>query len=123
MRRVAVLAIFLMGLAVAATATAGDGAALLTATGVIEKAGKDTLIIQPREAGGKFGKKLTLKVTGTSKISSVAFEKRAGKLVPVQRDVDARELEAKHSIAVIYTSEGARNILLSAVVHREAGGK
>jgi hypothetical protein len=106
------------GFALSAGARAGDAALeLATATGTVEAVGKDTVSIQPRGAGGKFAKKLVLKVTGTSKLSLVSKEKRAGKLVPVQRDVDAKELEVNQHIAVIYLA-GAEPVLLSAVLER-----
>src|SRR5947207_14370653 len=101
---------------VVAGALAGEATLeLSTATGAVEKADKDAMTIQPRGPGGKFAKKLVLKITGTSKLSLVSKEKRAGKLVPVQRDVEARDLEANQHVAVIYIA-GTDAILLSAVV-------
>jgi len=42
---------------------------LVSAVGSVDKAGKDVLTIRPRGADGKFQKAVTLKVTGTSKVS------------------------------------------------------
>ena len=51
-------------------APAADGVPPLgTATGVVEKATKDSLRIKPRGADGKFQKTIVLKVTGTSKVA------------------------------------------------------
>ncbi len=101
----------------ATLATAG-GPTIASAHGVIEKAEKDSLTVQPREAGGQFGKKLVLKVTGTSKVATVSMEKRAGKTVPVQRDTDAGSLEAGQPIVVIFVA-GAEPVLLSAVAQKK----
>ena len=49
-----------------------------TAAGTVEKADKDSLTIQPRGAGGKFAKKMVLKITGTSKLTVVSLEKPRG---------------------------------------------
>jgi hypothetical protein len=56
-----------------------------------------------------------LKVTGTSKITALSQQKRAGKMVFVQREMDAKDLEVNQQIAVIYTSGGKTSVLLSAV--------
>jgi hypothetical protein len=118
MRSVAVLMIGVAGFLVAAGALAGEAALeLVAATGIVDKVDKDAVTIQPRGAGGKFAKKMVLKITGTSKLAAVTREKRGGKLVPVQRDVDAKDLEPNQSIAVIYLG-GAEPTLLSAVVQR-----
>ena len=93
---------------------AGDTPALLTASGTVSKAGAESLTIRPRGQDGKFAKALTLKVTGTSKVTVVTQQKRGGKLVFVQRDADAKDLEANQQVAVIYSS-GKTPVLLSAV--------
>jgi hypothetical protein len=119
MRYVAALMICVAGFFVAAAALAGEAALeLVAATGIVDKVDKDAVTIQPRGAGGKFTKKMVLKITGTSKLTAVAKEKRGGKLVPVQRDLDAKELEPSQSIAVIYVG-GADPTLLSAVVQKK----
>jgi len=105
-------------------ALAGDApSGLATASGIVDKVDKDALTVQPRGAGGKFGKKVVLKITGTSKVTVVSQEKRGGKIVAVQRDLDAKDLEAKQQIAVIYLTVGADNTLLAAVVERESPKK
>ncbi len=111
--------LFTLGFVVA-LAYAGDvPSGLSSASGLVDKIDKEALTIQPRGAGGKFGKKLVLKITGTSKLTIVSQEKRGGKMVPVQRDLDFKDLEAKQHIAVIYLTIGADNTLLAAVVERE----
>jgi hypothetical protein len=104
-----------LALALACMAQSADFA-LQSAHGVIDKASKDSLSFQPHGADGKLGKSVTLALTGTSKITQVTLEKRGGKMVPVQKDIDAKDLVAKQSIAVIYTDEKSGHILLSAVV-------
>lgn len=123
MRRISALTIFLASLFFTAVALAGDAAPeLSTAMGTVEKAEKEALTFQSRGPGGKFGKKVVLKVTGTSKVTLVTLEKRAGKLVPVQRDIEAKDLETGQHIALIYTS-GTDPVLLSAVVHNAPAKK
>ncbi len=118
MRPTRVLAIVLTSLFLVAVALGGDPALeLATAHGSVTKADKEAVTIQPRTATGKFGKSLVLKITGSSKLTQATREKRGGKLVPVQRDLEAKELEAGQAIAVIYTA-GADPVLLSAVVQR-----
>ena len=60
----------------------------LTAQGTIDKVEKDSLTLRPRGPDGKFGKALVLKVTGTSKITTLAPQTRAGKVVLTQKDTD-----------------------------------
>lgn len=107
------------GMSLAALGLAGDAElAVATASGVVDKVEKGSLTVQPREAGGKFGKKLVLKITGTSKLTHVSQEKRAGKVVAVQRDADVKDLEARQAISLIYSSSAGEHVLLSAVVHQ-----
>jgi hypothetical protein len=94
--------------------------ALRIAKGVIEKVEKDALTILPRESSGRFGKSVTVQLTGTSKISTLTTQKRGGKVVHVQRDTDAKDLQAKQGIAIIYASGSAGPVLLAAVVQPEA---
>jgi hypothetical protein len=47
---------------------------------------KDTLVLQPREESGKFGKAVTLHLTGTSQIATLSSRMMAKKLVMVQKD-------------------------------------
>jgi hypothetical protein len=101
-----------------ATCALGGGAAFTvhTAAGAVGKADKDSLTIKPRGPDGKFAKSITLKLTGTSKITQLSQQKRSGKLVFVQNDVDAKDLSANQPIAVIYATGGKNSVLLSAVV-------
>jgi hypothetical protein len=102
--------LFLAGLCLAA-----DPPTLMTAQGTVEKVEKDSLTIRPRGPDGKFGKNLVLQVTGTSKVTTLLPQSRAGKLVMTQKDTDAKDLQPKQTIAVIYT-EGTPPVLLAAVV-------
>ena len=106
----------LAGLLLTGLLLAGDGPSPLAAVaGVVEKVEKDALTVRPRGADGKFQKTLTLKLTGTSKLTVVTQQKRAGKLVAVQKEIEAKDLQAKQPIAVIYTSGKVGNVILSAV--------
>jgi hypothetical protein len=114
MRRIAIVVWALAALLIAGAALAG-GLTLSTATGMVAKAGPDSVTIRPRDADGRFGKNLVLTVTGTSKVSLVSQEKRAGKMVFVQRDISAKDLEEKQNVTIIYATGGKGPVLLSAV--------
>jgi hypothetical protein len=95
---------------------------LAVAQGVVDKADKDTLMIKPRSADGRFQKAIALKLTGTSKVTVLTPQDRKGKVVLTQRDADAKDLTAGQTIAVIYTEAGKDGaVLLSAVVQPTAG--
>jgi hypothetical protein len=92
--------------------------ALLTASGVVDKASKDSLTVKPRGADGKFQKTLVLKVTGTSKIAVLTPQKRGNKLVLTQREIEAKDLVAGQHVAVVFAEAGKDGtILLTAVAH------
>ncbi len=98
-----------------------DPVPLTTAHGKVVKVTKDSLAFQPREATGKFGKTVTLRLTGTSKITTLAPQTRAKKLVLTQKDTDPQDLKPGQGIAVIYAEpEGTEPILLSAVAEAAA---
>lgn len=98
--------------------TADDLPALLTASGVVDKADKESLTVKPRGADGKFQKTLVLKVTGTSKVAVLAPQKRGDKVVLTQREVDAKDLVAGQVIAVVYAETGKDGaVLLTAVAY------
>lgn len=101
-------------LALTGLVVAQDPLPLATAHGQVEKVDKDALMFQPRE-GTKFGKAIALKLTGTSKISTLTS--RDGGKVVVQRDADSKDLRPKQAIAVIYTTTKDGHVLLSAVAH------
>ena len=110
------LSMVLAACLVLAGAARGQAPPLVTATGLVEKAGKDGLTIRPREAGGKFGKSVVLKVTGTSKVTSISQRKSGGKNVLVQREVEVKDLQRNQVIAVIYTTGPGGAVLLAGVV-------
>jgi hypothetical protein len=121
MLKLRVIAVVLAIVLFAAPGLAADDApALLIAKGVIDKVEKESLIIRPRGADGKFEKTLTLKLTGTSKISTLITQKRGGKVVNVQRDTEAKDLQPKQGIAIIYTIGSAGTVLLAAVAQPES---
>ena len=100
----------------APTPPAAAAATLATAHGVVDKAARDSLTVKPRGADGRFGSDLALQVTGTTRVTSVTMQTRAGKLVPVQQDADVKDLKPQQAVAVIYTPTAAGPVLLSAVV-------
>src|SRR5947207_1527075 len=103
-------------LLIVAVATAQDAApALQTAMGTVDKVAKDSLTIRPRGPEGRFAKNITLRITGTSKVTTLSIEKRGGKPAAVQRDTDPKDLQPGQGIAVIYTTGGMSPVLLSAV--------
>ncbi len=104
-------------LAVAGVAWAADPPALKveTADGTVSKVGKDTLAIRTRGPDGRFGKAVVFKVTGTTKLTTVTAQKRAGKDVATQRDTDLKDLQPNQPIAIIYTKVGAGSVLLAGV--------
>ncbi len=91
---------------------------LSTATGVVDKADKDTLTIQPRKTDDKFQIALTLNLTGTSKVAVLTPQKRGDKVVLPQREIEGKDLVSGQSIAVIYSEAGKDGlVLLTAIAH------
>jgi hypothetical protein len=104
----------------AARAPAADPPPLLTAQGGVEKVDKDTLTVRPRGPDGKFGKSLVLKITGTSKVTTLLPQMRKGSLVVTQKDTEVKDLQPKQSIALVYTMVKNSAVLLAAVVQPPA---
>jgi hypothetical protein len=105
-------------LAAAGVAWAADPPALKveTAEGMVSKvAGKDSLAIRTRGPDGRFGKAVTFRVTGTTKLTTVTAQERAGKAVATQRDTDLKDLKPNQPIAIIYTKVGDNAVLLAGV--------
>ncbi|HKB37674.1 MAG TPA: hypothetical protein VKD72_14600 [Gemmataceae bacterium] len=107
---------------VLATAGRAEPPTLVTAVGLVEKVDRDGLTIRPRGPDGRFGKNVTLKTTGTSKVTLLTEQKRAGKLTLVQREVDTKDLQKNQTVAVIYAS-GTEGPVLLAVVAQPAAEK
>jgi len=115
MKRLAVAAAALACLTLAGFALAGGTPSLMTASGTVVKFEKDTVTLQPRGEGGKFGKNLVLKVTGTTKLTVLSTRKQAGKVIARQDDLSAKELQPNQHLAVIYTAGAKGQVLLSGV--------
>ena len=97
---------------------AGAEPTLAAASGVVDKADKDTLVVKPRDAGGRFQKAVALKITGTSKVTMLSPQKRGDKTVLTQREAGAADLATGQAVAVIYAEGGPDGpVLLSAVAH------
>jgi hypothetical protein len=104
----------------AARTTAADPPPLLLAQGMVEKVDKDTLTVKPRGPDGKFGKSLALKITGTSKLTTLQPRMQKGAVVVTQKDTDAKDLQPKQTIALVYTMVKSGPVLLAAVVQPPA---
>ena len=117
--RLGLAVLVVVGLSV--RAGAGEPPPLLSGHGVIEKAGKDSLSIKLRGDDGKFGKSLVLKITGTSKVTTLIPQMRKDTVVITQKDTDAKDLQPKQTIALLYTMVKSGPVLLSAVVQPPAG--
>jgi len=102
-------------------ATAADAPTLATAHGTIESVEKELLKLKVRGTDGKFTKPLVLKLTGTSRVTTLATQNRDGKVVLTQKETEVKSLEPKQTIAVIYAGEKDEAVLLSAVVEKATG--
>jgi hypothetical protein len=109
------LSLFAYLLLVGAGLAADAPPPLATAQGVLDKVEKDSLTVRPRGADGKFEKSVTLRLTGTSKISLLTTRAQKGRVVLVQNDASPSDLRAKQVIAVIYADGPDGPVLLSAV--------
>jgi len=104
----------------AAQALTADPPPLLTASGAVDKVDNDTLTMKQRGPDGRFGKNLVLKVTGTSKVTTLLPQMRKGSLVLTQRDTEVKDLQPKQNIAVVYTLMNDSPVLLTAVAQPPA---
>jgi hypothetical protein len=100
--------------------TAADPPPLLTAQGTVEKADAATLTVKPRMPDGKFGKNIVLKITGTTKVTTLMPRMQKGAVVITQKDTDVKDLQPKQSIAIVYTMVKDSPVLLAAVVQPPA---
>jgi hypothetical protein len=105
----------------AARVPAVDPPPLLTAQGAVEKVNKDTLTVKQRGLDGKFGKNLILKITGTSKVTTLVPRMQKGGTIVTQKDTDVKDLLPKQTIAIVYTMVKGSPVLLAAVVQPPDG--
>jgi hypothetical protein len=105
----------------AARLPAADPPPLLSAHGAIEKASATSLTILPRDANGKFGKSITLKITGTSVVKTLMPRVDKKGTVMTQKETDVKDLKPKQAIALLYTMVKDDAVLLTAVVQPPAG--
>jgi hypothetical protein len=106
----------------AACVRAADPPPLLLAQGTVEKVDAATLTVKPRGPDGKFGKNLVLKITGTSTVKTLAPRMQKGTVVIAQTESNFRDLQAKQTIALVYTMVKDSPVVLTAVV-QPPGGK
>lgn len=111
----ATLSLAVLLVLVAQAPAADDAASLQTAQGVVDKVEKDSVTIKPRDDKGRFAKSITLKVTGTTQVSTLSVQTRSGKEVFVQRSGEAKDLQANQSVAIIYATGKDGSVLLSVV--------
>ena len=109
-------ALALLAVVLVAARVAAEPPPLLTAQGTVEKAERDTLTVKPRGPDGKFGKSIVLKITGTTKLTTLLPRMQKGTLVITQKDTEAKDLQAKQTIALVYTMVKDNPVLLAAVV-------
>lgn len=115
MKRFAVVGA-LAGLLILAGVGAAAEPTLHTAQGIIEKASSTSVTIQPQGTGGRFAKGMTLRITGTSNLSTLSTRMQGRRAIATQRSARAADLEKNQRIAVIYTDGREGPVLLSAVV-------
>jgi hypothetical protein len=89
---------------------------LSVAQGTVDKVEKEALTVRTREPDGKFGKKLVLKVTGTSRLTTLRVRMQAGKAVPTQTNTELKDVEPKQVISLVYMMVQDTPVLLTAVV-------
>jgi hypothetical protein len=90
---------------------------LQTLQGVVGKVEKDAIVVHHKVE--KSDKSTTIKLTGTSRFSSLSTRKNGDKIVLVQKDIDAKALVEKQPISLIYATNGGDHVLLTAVVQAE----
>lgn len=101
---------------IAACVQAADPPPLLLAQGTVEKVDANTLTVKPRSPDGKFGKNVVLKLTGTSTVKTLSPRMQKGNVVIAQTEANFKDLQAKQSIAIVYTMVKDSPVLLTAVV-------
>src|SRR5437868_14328823 len=99
--RLPVVAVVVLAL-LAAVRAAEPPPALVAVHGVVEKAERESVSVKPRGADGRFGKAVTLKVTGTSRVTLLSPQERGGKMVLTQREASAADLAAGQAVAAVY---------------------
>ena len=120
MARFPLLLAALTSLLMAALATAAEPT-LLSASGTVVKANPNVVILRPRGSDGQFAKAVALKLRGTSKVSLLGTQTRDGQVVPVQREIDPKDLQPNQGIAVIFANIQGEYILLYAVAQPLSG--
>jgi hypothetical protein len=120
MKRVSWIVVVVVWLAAAEAGNAA-GPPLATASGVVKKATASVLLVVPRGPDGRFTKTLALKLSGTSKITTLTRQTRGGQTAVVQKDTAPGALQPNQPIAVIYTLIQDEAVLLTAVVQPAPG--
>jgi hypothetical protein len=105
-----------IGVSISACVWAGDPPPLLLTQGTVEKVDAATLTIKPRGPDGKFGKSMVLKITGTSTVKTLTPRMQKGNVIIAQTDTKLTDLQAKQTIALVYTMVKDSPVLLTAVV-------
>ena len=115
MRRTAALtaALALLSLSAGRLPAQPPSPGLESAHGEIRKVTRDVLTVRPRDEAGRFGKELELRLTGTSRISVVTVQERAGKPAFVQQEAAPSDLKPGQPVAVIYAAGASGPVLLT----------
>jgi hypothetical protein len=109
------MVIALAGFFLVAGPVAAADVPISTATGMVEKGGKDSLTIRPRRPDGKFDKSLVIKVAGTSKVFLLTTRMQGKKTIAVQNLSSSEDLKRNMPVTVVYIKLKDGAILLYAV--------
>ena len=93
---------------------------ILSVSGAVTKANDELVIIRPRGPDGKFGPAVTLKVRGTTYVTTLTSREARGKLVPVRKETKVKDLLPEQIIVALSTVADKDQVLLSAVVQPAA---
>jgi guanyl-specific ribonuclease Sa len=89
------------------------------AQGTIDRVEQGQLILELSSPAGS-NSRLSLKITGASRLSAMKCGERAGKIALTQHSIAQRDLRPKQPIAVIYADNSSGAVLVAAVVQLES---
>jgi hypothetical protein len=114
MKKIQLLAGILMTLSAVQVARAEEPFKVTTVQGTVVGFEKEVLTIQPADSKVKA---VTVRVTGTSRVSIADTQTRDGRTFMVQRDTEPKALTEKQKITAICAVMANERVLLSAVAH------
>jgi ribonuclease T1 len=86
------------------------------AQGTVAKIERDRMILELPAADSKSRMRLTLAITGTSRLSAMKSSNRAGQPVITQHPMEFKDLRVQEPITVIYAADSSGGVLLAGVV-------